>query len=233
MDEADYEYREKYIRLLFQIKKEFPNFDIIHKKDSRFSQMLGKITFWNRDFNRRYNTTIGPKIYVSHLYDDPQHYTWKSKFKLMCHERIHMRQMRKYGLIPFFLVFGLFPLPAKLAYFRRKWEAEAYELNIFFKYQDGGREAVLSEKYINDILDQFCGPFYFWTWHSRKAIVRWMIKTVKKIEKGLLIWQMLSNRRRFPSNCRRRRNYDVPILLKILYPEFRRQHMDLTREKGL
>ncbi|MHA1793874.1 MAG: hypothetical protein ACTSVI_14620 [Promethearchaeota archaeon] len=212
--ETDISYWERmYQELLEDIKKEFKEFEIIQKKTSRFSQMLGKLAFWNKEFNTRYTTTIGPKIYVNHSWNDrPAMDRWR----VLIHERIHMRQTQKYGLLSFFLVFGLFPLPAKLAYFRRKWEWEAYRIGIYVRFKRDGIKGVLNHKFINFLLDQFCGPFYMWTWHSARDILRDLVKVLREIKRGDLTWEMLVNHRRLPRTAR---PLKVSRLLKLLYPD--------------
>ncbi|MHA1339568.1 MAG: hypothetical protein ACTSRZ_05305 [Promethearchaeota archaeon] len=234
-------YKEKYLQLIRDIKKEFPNFAIINKGSSRFSKMLGRLVFWNKEFNTHYITTIGPKIFVhsgdintdksstkksANKIETPESgkagrnlgwpkTSYKRKYAIMLHERIHIRQESRFGLIVWTLLYMLFPFPTKIAYLRKKWEQEAYEIDIYLALKEKGREYVLSEKFLNNILKQFCGTFYFYTWYSRKAIIKWVLKTIQKIEKGKLTWNMLINRRKLnkPSN------FDVPKILKWIYPE--------------
>ena len=206
-------YAQKYLDLLVDIKKEFPEFAVINKRYSKFSQMLGRLTFWNKEFNSRYTTTIGPKIYVNYSWDER---TPKERYSVMIHERIHMRQTQKYGLLAFFLVFGLVPAPLKLAYYRMKWEMEAYRIGIYLTYKKGGRKAVLSEKYRNYLLDQFCGPFYLWMWYSERYIMKWLLKIVRQIESGELTWDKLRHFRRLPAHAR---PLTSQKLLKFCYPE--------------
>lgn len=224
MDEKEREefYKEKYEELLVDTKEEFPEFAIINKKYSKFSQMLGKLAFWNKQFNSRYSTTIGPKIY--HYAGAPgvrepwSEYPYEDKYFTMLHERIHMRQMRDLGgLVPYFFVFGLFPLPAKLAYYRMKWEMEAYEINIYHRLKQKGREYVFGEEFKKYLLDQFCGPFYLWMWYSPDYIMKWLKETVESIESGDLTFQKLKNLRYRPKE--KARKLKSPWLLKLLYPD--------------
>ena len=170
--EEEAHFQRKYEQLLKEIKKEFPKFAIVQKYESRFSQLLGRIAFWNPKFNMRYTTTIGPKIYVNYMWNRR---SFKTRYDVMIHERIHMRQFQKWGFLTFNLVYFLVPFPIKLAYFRRKWEGEAYEVNTYFDLKAKGREYVLGPKYQKYLLDQFCGPFYGFTWYSEKDILKWLI----------------------------------------------------------
>lgn len=221
MDPQD-AYEIKYQKLLVDIKDEFPEFDIINKKYSKFSQMLGKLSFWNKEFNSLYSTTIGPKIYhyggSSENRPAWSERSFEDKYFTMLHERIHMRQMRDVGgLIPFFFVFGLIPLPAKLAYFRMKWEMEAYEIDIYHSLKKRGRNYVLGPKYRKFLLDQFCGPFYMWMWYDPDYIMDWLEHTVSAIETGNLTFKKLIHRRFRPKATSR--DLKSPWLLKLLYPD--------------
>lgn len=209
----DETYHQKYLALLQEIKKEFPHFAIVYKYSSKFSRLLQRIMFWNKKFNVRYTTTIGPKVYVNYTWDMRG---WRTRYDVLIHERIHQRQTRKFGLLVFFLIYGLVPFPLMLAYFRKKWEAEAYEINIYMDLKDKGRKYVYSEKYQKHLLDQFCGPFYLFTWYSQSDILRWLVQTVRAIESGKLTWEILTNRRRTRPI---KKDFDVPWLLKWLYPE--------------
>jgi hypothetical protein len=213
MNAEDALYRVKYLALIDDIRKEFPRFAIVHKKKSAFSQLLGSIARWNKEFNARYTTTIGPKIYVNYGWDKR---SWKNRYDVLVHERIHMRQFQKWGFLTFNILYFLVPFPIKLSYFRKKFEADAYEVGIYIDLKEKGREYVLGPKFRKYLLDQFCGPFYGWTWYSERAILKWLLRTVRAIEKGTLTWKMLWHRDRLPSTAR---PLDVPKLLKWLYPQ--------------
>jgi len=227
--EKEAEYKRKYIALLKEIKQEFPNFSIIQKKTSNFSQMLQRLSPWNTDLNLKYDTTIGPKIYVcAGKESGPRPWkkpwnqrTFHKRYDMLIHERIHQRQVRDCGgLIPFFFLFGLVPLPAKLAWFRKRFEAEAYQLSIFMVMKEFGKDVVLSPADRKYILDQFYGKFYMYMWYSQKQIMNWLEKTVIDVEEGRLTETMLLKRRKRPND---KRKLDIPRLLKLLYPEeFRR-----------
>lgn len=160
-------------KLRDDIRAEFPDFRIVRKEDSRFMRLLDLllklITFGQmKDFMVSFTTTIGNTIYVPR--------TWairppKSKMIILRHERVHMRQHQRFGFW-YSLSYLLLPLPTVWAYFRMKYEMEAYEesLRAVLEYYGAANfTAKTKESYIS----YFTGPQYFWTWPWRGRIERW------------------------------------------------------------
>ena len=163
------------------IRKEFPDFLILRKEDSRFMRLLDfllkLITFWQmKDFMVSFTTTIGNTIYVPS--------TWavrpaKSKMIILRHERVHMRQHRRLGLW-YSISYLLFPLPAVWAYFRMKYEMEAYEESIRAIAEYYGT-ASFTPVMRRSFVGHFTGPEYFWTWPWKARIERWYDATLARI----------------------------------------------------
>ena len=113
--------KEDYEALLVEIKKEFPDFDIIKKTDSKLMKLidvcLKVITFGQmKTFMTNFITTLGVKVYVTEKWESSR---LVDKVEVLRHERIHMRQGKKYGRFLFSFLYLLFPLPVGLAYFRK------------------------------------------------------------------------------------------------------------------
>ena len=108
-------------QLLIQlIQKEFPDFKVVCKNESKFMLLLSKVLFFNKKFMSHYVTTVGNTIYVpdSSFFDDDD-----SSFSTIAHEYVHMCDHKKYG---FLFNFGyLFPqilsLLSLLSFFDIKW----------------------------------------------------------------------------------------------------------------
>lgn len=108
-------------QLLIQlIQKEFPDFKVVCKNQSKFMLLLSKILFFNKKFMSHYVTTIGNTIYVPDpsFFDDDD-----SAFSTIAHEYVHMCDHKKYGLL---FNFGyLFPqilsLLSLLSFYDIKW----------------------------------------------------------------------------------------------------------------
>ncbi len=75
------------------------------------------------------------------------------------------------------------PLPGGLAYFRKKFEMEAYEESLRTLHKYLGIKAftpALKEFYIS----QFTSANYFWMWPFRKNLEAWYDGVVAKIKSG-------------------------------------------------
>ena len=175
-----------YEKLLAETKAEFPDFEIIQKKDSFLMKLIDVclkiITLGQMSkFMTGFITTLGVKVYV---HDSWQDNSIASKSEIIRHERVHMRQAKKYGRFLFSFLYLLFPLPGGLAYFRKKFEQEAYEESIRTIYKYHGERAVSSTQLKEFILSQFTTANYFWMWPFRGNLEKWYDATVEKIKSG-------------------------------------------------
>ena len=178
--------KEDYEALLVEIKKEFPDFDIIKKTDSKLMKLidvcLKVITFGQmKTFMTNFITTLGVKVYVTEKWESSR---LVDKVEVLRHERIHMRQGKKYGRFLFSFLYLLFPLPVGLAYFRKKFEQEAYEESIRAIYQYHGEKAASSSRVREFIISQFTTANYFWMWPFRGNLEKWYDSTIEKIKSG-------------------------------------------------
>ena len=167
-----------YEDVLKELRKEFPSYRVIRKEDSRLMRAIGwflsAITLGAMStFMTDFVTTIGFTVYV------PERWalmSYDNRTVVMRHERVHMRQRRKYGTLLFTLLYLLFPLPGGLAYFRMKFEREAYEETLRAMvdlFQVDGRILIQSKEYRAQILSFFLGPSYFWMWPFRTSMEAW------------------------------------------------------------
>lgn len=163
------------------IQKEFPDFRMLQKEDSRFMRLLDfllkVITFWRmQDFMVSFTTTIGNTVYVPS--------TWgvrppKSKMIILRHERVHMRQRARLGLW-YSLSYLLLPAPAVWAYYRMRYEMEAYEESMRAVLEYYGLES-FTPNLRRNYIEHFTGPEYFWTWPWKSRIERWYDSTLARI----------------------------------------------------
>lgn len=167
-----------YSWFLAKLRAEFPQMRLKRKSDSwlmhTIAGLLRFITFGVMDtFMTDYITTVGFTVYVPD--------SWAStsaidRVIVLRHERVHMRQRVRYGMFLFSLLYLLFPLPIGLAYFRMKFEREAYAETLRAQVDllgDRGRRQVLSPKSERDIIGHFTGPAYFWMWPFKKSMRAW------------------------------------------------------------
>lgn len=153
-------------------------FNIAYKNESWLMWVLSKILFFVPEYMEHYVTTFGNIIYFPSR-------EWESKkskteiISFIAHEQVHIQQsynnpyFKILYLIPqiftlfailfpyswyflFFLLF-LFPFPA---YFRMKFEKEAFEVSKFV-YEQAGESTEKLEKFIQT---QFRGSFYYYMW---------------------------------------------------------------------
>lgn len=179
------EIEEDYKTVLKSTKSEFPGFVIIQKRDSFMMKaidvILRGITFGKmKNFMTGFITTIGQKVYVPETWD---YYDTVDKLEIIRHERVHMRQARKYGRVLFSIMYLFLPLPGGLAYFRKKFEMEAYEESLRTMHRYLGPSALnnMQKKFI---VSQFTSASYFWMWPFQKSVEQWYDSTVEKIKSG-------------------------------------------------
>lgn len=159
------------------MRQEFPTFSVAMKRDSRLmkiiSVVLTVVTLGSmRTFMTDFITTIGNTVYVP---DDWYQGDDVPRMIVLRHERVHMRQKKQYGMVLFSLMYLLFPLPGGLAYFRTKFEREAYAETIRATVElfSDGKYMVRATSYRAFMLSQFDGPAYFWMWPFHASNGRW------------------------------------------------------------
>lgn len=170
-----------YDLLLVEIRKDYPKFKLIPKKDSGFMKFLHVclliITFGQmKTFMEKFTTTIGYTVYTPELWErwnDPR------RMLILRHEAVHMKQRKEKGSFWFSLSYLLLPVPCVWAYFRMKYEMEAYEVSIQAKWEYFGTRGFNPEAR-EAMIKRFTGPSYFWTWPWRKRIERWYDELVSR-----------------------------------------------------
>lgn len=167
--------RDRLSLLLAELTAEFPGFRIILKPSSRLQRaihhLLVALTLGRtRDYLDGYHTTIGRRVYVT---GDWESLGRDDRYLALLHERVHIRQFRRYTLVGMALLYLLIPLPIGLAYFRARFEREAYAETIRGEAALRGAARVRDPAFRNHILDQFTGPAYGWMWPFRRSLDRW------------------------------------------------------------
>jgi len=166
------------------IRKEFTGFEIIQKSSSfkmkAIDLFLKVITFWRmKTFMVDFVTTVGEKVYVPAKWAK---WPEKNKMIILRHERVHMRQARKYTRPLFSFLYLFFPLPGFLAYYRTKFEREAYEESMRATFYFYGGHVLDGAMYRRDMINHFTTAEYFWMW-PWGGVERWYDETVRKIRK--------------------------------------------------
>lgn len=179
--------KSEYESLLIDTKEEFPDFEIIAKQNSFLMKTIDValkiITFGQmKAFMTGFITTLGQKVYV---HDKWRLSPYTNKCEVIRHERVHMRQAKRHGRFLFSLMYLVIPLPTVFAYYRRKFEQEAYEETLRAVYEYRGVSA-FTPQLKESIIAHFTSSQYFWMWPWRKDIEKWYDASVKKIKSNIL-----------------------------------------------
>ncbi len=163
---------------------ETPQYFVKIKVENRFQCLMNKVArVFNKRYNSHYTTTFYPGIYVPHSFK-----RWRPSriVELFDHERIHLLQYQRVGgTVPFLFLYNLVPFPALIAYFRYKWEKEAYERTIVHLYHWKGETYLRSKYFIEEVMiPRLNGPEYGFTWFNKDAIRKWISETVDKVVNG-------------------------------------------------
>jgi hypothetical protein len=157
------------------MEREFPRFRIAVKAESRLHAAIGAVLRVvtlgaMNDYVSGYHTVIGQTVYVAAGWEKASPET---RVITLRHERVHMRQFRRFTPVGMAVLYLLVPLPIGLAYFRYRFEAEAYAESIRATREAYGLPHVESTAYRERIVGHFTGAGYGWMWPFRRAIERW------------------------------------------------------------
>jgi hypothetical protein len=117
-----------------------------------------------------FQTTIGRTVYVTADWDERDA---DDRYVTLRHEAIHLRQFRRFTLPGMAILYILLPLPLGLAWFRARFEREAYAETIRASAEVWGRDYAARADLRDHVVDQFVGPSYGWMWPFRRSIERW------------------------------------------------------------
>jgi hypothetical protein len=178
------DWEAEYRDLLADIEREFPGFRIIRKVDSRFQRAihygLMVVTFGQmREYLDGYQTTIRYRVYVT---DDWDEHDARDRIATMRHERVHLRQFRRYTFVGMTLLYLLVPLPLGLAYFRARFEREAYEETLAAQAEIYGIDYIDDELHRDCMIDQFTSAAYGWMWPFRRRMESWYDRVLARLK---------------------------------------------------
>jgi hypothetical protein len=174
----------RYDALVTALRVEFPRFRIVAKHESRLHRAIHRalvvLTLGRmRTYLHSYQTTIGRTVYVTPDWDarDPD-----ERYVTLRHEAIHLRQFRAYTLPGMALLYLFVPLPMGLAWFRARFEQEAYAESIRAAAEVWGPAYPRRAAYRGHIIEQFTGPNYGWMWPFRRSLERWYDRVLDELE---------------------------------------------------
>lgn len=160
---------------LAELSREFPAFRVVYKRDSRLCRAIHAalllVTFGGqRAFLHGYYTVLGDTLYVPDSWDE---LAGDDRVILLRHERVHLRQRRRYGSVGMALLYLLPFLPLGLAYGRARIEWEAYRETLRATFELKGRAAAFDPELRRRIVTRFTGPDYGWMWPFPRGVERW------------------------------------------------------------
>jgi hypothetical protein len=162
-------------QVLAEIQAEFPSFRLVPKAGSLLSRCLDVVLKvvtlgGQRSYLQQYHTVIGTTLYVP---DSWSRASEVDRAIVLCHERVHLRQFRRYGW-PLMTFLYLVPwLPLGLAYGRARLEWEAYAETLRATAEYRGVRAALDPGLRRTIVRRFVGGAYGFMWPFPRQVERW------------------------------------------------------------
>jgi hypothetical protein len=158
-----------------EIKAEFPCFKTLYKKDSWLMKLLGFVM--GKTFTASFVTTINGIVYLPTVWD-----SWSAGVQcaVLRHERVHMRQARRLTYPLFIFLYLLVFFPVGLAWFRTRFEQEAYVTSLAaykeygLDYKSPARKATM--------VAYFTGPAYAYMWPFKRSVESWFDRTVAGLD---------------------------------------------------
>jgi hypothetical protein len=177
-------------RLLADILVEFPRFRLVPKSGDRLSRLIDRclrvITLGLQDrYLTEYHTVIGQTLYVAPVWDEMDD---RSRYILLCHERVHLRQRHRYGTLGMAFLYLLPILPLGLALGRARMEWAAYKETLRATAEQYGMAALEGSALRAELVERFTGPDYGWMWPFPRTIAQWYDSAVEDLRRRPAAW---------------------------------------------
>jgi hypothetical protein len=142
-------------------------------------RVLRIVTFGGQDrYLSEYHTVLGDTLYLPEAWD---HMSDAARLVLLRHERVHLRQRRRYTLVGMAIIYLLPIFPVGLALGRALLEWEAYVETLRATAEVYGPGALESPSLREGIIRRFTGPDYAFMWPFRSQVERWYARAVAEI----------------------------------------------------
>lgn len=130
-------------------------------------------------FMTQYHTVLGERLYLAPTWDSMSD---SQRYILLRHERIHLRQRRRWGsfLMTYLYIFPIFPLGFALGRARIEWEA--YEETLRATAEVYGPQSLRDSGLKECIIARFTGPDYGYMWPFPNQVARWYEAALAKIQ---------------------------------------------------
>jgi len=168
---------------LAEMRAEFPHFTLVYKRDSWVCHVLHVALLvvtlgGQRLFLTGYYTVLGDTLYVPDSWDQLGD---ADRVILLRHERVHLRQRRRYGSLGMTLLYLLPFFPLGLAYGRARIEWEAYTETLRATLELRGEHALRSPALKERIVSQFTSAAYGWMWPFKATVEGWFDEAVERV----------------------------------------------------
>lgn len=167
-----------YLKELTRTTAEFPRFRVVRKNDSTLMRVISVLLLFNKSFMRSYVTTIGNTMWTPTYW---RSYSDETRAALLRHERVHLWQQRRYGMLAYAFLYLFWPVPVLFAARRREFEMEAYAEQMRANSEYFGYAMLEDEAYRDSMIDHFTTGEYCWMWVRRSDVERWYDGVVSSI----------------------------------------------------
>ena len=169
-------------RLVQSICEEFPRFRVVPKRGNALSRVIDvalKIVTLGaqREYLTLYHTVIGDTLFVPESWGQAGDI---ERAIVLRHERVHLRQRRRYGTLGMAFLYLVPFFPLGLAYGRARLEWEAYEETLWATAELLGLDAASALR--DRIVSRFTRGAYGWMWPFRRSVERWVERALRQIE---------------------------------------------------
>lgn len=176
--------------LLDDLVVEFPRFRLVSKSDDRLSRWIDRclrgLTFGRQNrYLSEYHTVLGETLFLAPTW---QQMDDRARYVLLCHERVHLRQRRRYGNALMAILYLLPIFPVGLALGRARIEWEAYRETLRATAEMYGLAVVEGPELRSRIVARFTGPDYGWMWPFPGTITRWYDCAVEQLRQDPASW---------------------------------------------
>jgi hypothetical protein len=163
--------------ILAELRREFRTFRLVPKHESALMRLAYHgllMRRWCPDFMTAYTTVL-----VSVVYMPAELIGTDAGYRVLRHERVHMRDCWRSGVVPFVLSYALL-LPAGLT-LRAVWEMRGYAETMRAELELAG---VIDDALLAHIERQFCSSAYLYMCPFPGLVRRWVRRTRDRVLAG-------------------------------------------------
>jgi hypothetical protein len=166
---------DRFDRIVEELRREFRTFRLLPKERSLLMRVLYRallMRLWCPTFLSHYTTVLLSVVYMPErlIGTDPA-------YRVLRHERVHLRDCFRSGVLPF-VVSYLLLLPAGLTC-RALWEMRGYRETLRVELEDTGR---ISADTLRHVERQFTGSSYLFMCPFPGLVRRWLRRVVAQLE---------------------------------------------------